>query len=162
VNELAELSTLDNTLSVIIRLTFQHAESRSSISAIGGVAAVVKAMKNFPKCQALQLNACTSLRNLALCSIGKANAFEWDGIKALLAAVNNHLVSAILCREACWALCNMVKGSKENVGLLITLGGGAAVAKVRKEWPDNNDVQTRVRRLANYFAAEWKACADKE
>jgi hypothetical protein len=103
-NKLAELSTLDNTLSVIIRLTFQHAESRSSISAIGGVEAVAKVMKAFPKCQALQLNACTSLRNLALCSIGKANAIESGGIDALLAAINNHLVSAILCREACWAL----------------------------------------------------------
>jgi hypothetical protein len=31
--------------------------------------------------------------------------------------------------------------------------------KVRRKWPD--DVfQKRVRRLAIFFAAEWKACAD--
>jgi hypothetical protein len=53
-------------------------------------------------------------------------------------------------------------GCKENAGLLISLGRGAAVAKVRKEWPDNNDVQTRVRKLASIFAVEWKACVDEE
>jgi hypothetical protein len=55
-----------------------------------------------------------------------------------------------------------VEGSKENTGLLITLGGGAAVAKVRQKWPDNDEIQTQVRRLANCFVAEWKAWDDEE
>jgi hypothetical protein len=42
------------------------------------------------------------------------------------------------------------------------LGGGAAVAKVESKWPDNDSVQAQVRELANYFAAEWKARADKK
>jgi hypothetical protein len=49
----------------------------------------------------------------------------------------------------------MVGGSKGRTELLIDLGGGAAVAKVRKEWLDNNDVQTQVRKVAYSFATEW-------
>jgi hypothetical protein len=77
----------------------------------------------------------------------------------VLAAVNTQLGSAILCENGCWALFNIVKGSKENTGLLITLGGGAAVAKVRTKWPDNNDVQTQVRKLAILIASEMKSWA---
>jgi hypothetical protein len=53
-------------------------------------------------------------------------------------------------------------GSKKITGLLISLGGGAAVEKVRRKWPDNNDVQYHVKILANTFAAEWKDRADEE
>ncbi len=77
-NKLADLSTLDNTLSVIIRLTFQHAESRSSISAIGGVEAVVKTMETFPMSQILQECACASLVNLTCCSISLTNTVELE------------------------------------------------------------------------------------
>jgi hypothetical protein len=103
-NELAELMTLRKTFEVIIILTFYHKKSQAGIAAIGGVEAVVKVMKAFPKCQALQEGACGALRNLACCSIGKRKVVETGGIKVILAAVNNHLVvSAILCQKACRA-----------------------------------------------------------
>jgi hypothetical protein len=62
-NELTELSTRRRTLNIVIILTFEHAESIGGIAAIGGVEAVVKIMKTFPKCQVLQQGACTSLLN---------------------------------------------------------------------------------------------------
>jgi hypothetical protein len=160
-NELAELTTLYKTLGVIISLTFLHDESIVGIAAIGGVEAVVKVMKTFPKCQMLQKRLCSVLLNLASNNIGKARAIESGGIEALIAAVNNHLSSAIVSQKACSALCNIVRGSKENTGLLITLGGGAAVAKVRTKWPNDDHLQTKVRRLANLIAAEMKAWADE-
>jgi hypothetical protein len=160
-NVLSELRTLKMTLSVITNLTFHHDESRVVFVAIGGVEAAVKVMKNFPKCQALQEGACAVLRNLACCSIGKAKATESGGIELLIAAVNNHLGSAIVSRKACSALVNIVRGSKENTGLLITLGGGAAVAKVRSKWPNEDNLQTKVLRLANLIATEMKAWADE-
>jgi uncharacterized pyridoxal phosphate-containing UPF0001 family protein len=73
---LAELTTLHNTLNVIITLTYQHDESKVGISAIGGVEAVVKVMQTFPKCQTLQERVCGALLNLAYCSIGKTIAIE--------------------------------------------------------------------------------------
>jgi hypothetical protein len=146
-NELVELATLRKTLAVIINLTHQYAESRVGITVIGGVEAVVKLMKTFPKCQALQEGACASLMNLTSGSIGLAKAVESGGIKMLLAAVNNHLGSLYICKRSCWALNTIVNGSKENTELLITLDGGAAVARVRRKWPDNDKVQTQVRRL---------------
>jgi hypothetical protein len=79
-NELAELMTLRKALEVIIILTFHHAETQAGIAAIGGVEAIVKAMKAFPKCQALQEGAFGALRNLACCSIGKKKVVklvEW-------------------------------------------------------------------------------------
>jgi hypothetical protein len=162
-NELVLLTTLRRTLSVVIRLTFQHDASNVGIAAIGGAEAVVQIMKTFPKCQTLQKGACTSLLNLTLCSIGKKKAIESGGIEVLIAAINNHFLgSAILCHHACWALECIASVSKENTRLLISLGGGAAVAKVRTKWPDNNDVQTKVRRLASFFVAEWKVYADEE
>jgi hypothetical protein len=156
-NDIAELTTLRKTLIVIIRLTHEHVASRIGITAIGGVEAVFKVMKTFPKCRTLQLVACGALRNLASRSLGKANTIESGGIEAVLAVVSNHLGSAILCENACVSLYMVVKGSKENIGLLITLGGGSALAKVRTKWPDNNYVQTEVRKVANLMEAEMKA-----
>jgi hypothetical protein len=161
-NELAELTTLNKTLNVIVSLTFRHDESKAGIAAIGGVEAVAKVMRTFPKCQRLQQRACGALRNLAYCSIGKKKAITSGGIEVVLAAVNNHLGSVILCQRACAALSNIARSSKESTGLLITLGGGAAVAKVRTKWPDNGNVQAKVRQLAKLLAAEMKAWADKE
>jgi hypothetical protein len=162
-NELAELTTLYNTLGVVINLTFQHVESRAGISAIGGLEAVVKVMKTFPKCQALQDYACQALRNLACNSVtGKANAIEAGGIEVILAAINNHLGSSFICRNACWALRNMVHDSKENTRLRISLGGGAAVYKVRNKWPDDESVQMQVQKLVDLIALEWKALASKK
>jgi hypothetical protein len=111
-------------------------------------------MKTFPNCEILQLVACGALGNLASNSAGKAKAIKCGGIEVLLAAVNNHLGSAKLCERVCWALMNVVMNSKENVGLLITLGGGAAAAKVRTKWPNNNDLQTQVRRMKTLIVAE--------
>jgi hypothetical protein len=152
---LAELKTISKTLSVIIALTFLHDESKIGIAAIGGVEAVVKIMKTFPNCEILQLVACGALGNLASNSTGKAKAIKCGGIEVLLAAVNNHLGSAKVCERVCWALMNIVMNSKENVGLLIILGGAAAVAKVRSKWPDNDKVQKHVRRLSKMFGAHF-------
>jgi hypothetical protein len=156
-NELAELATLHKALCVIIRLTFQHDESRVGISAIGGVEVVVKVMKTFPKCLELQEAACGVLRNLSVCCIDRTNAIESGGIEVLLAAVSNHMGSASVCRHACGALFNIARGSKENTGLLINLGSVATFAKVRTKWPNDDNIQTYVRCLANLIAAEMKA-----
>jgi hypothetical protein len=160
-NESAELTTLHMTLSVIISLTFRHKESKVGISAIGGGEAVAKGMKTFPKCQAFHEGACGALDNLTCSSIGKKKAIESGGLQLIIAAVNNHLGSAYMCQTGCWALHNIVNGSKENTELLISLGGGAAVAKVRRKWPNNDLIQTLVRKLARLFALEWKACANE-
>ncbi len=88
---------------------------------------------------------------------GRAKATESGGMEVLLAAVSNHLGYALICQHACGALHHLVKGSKANTGLLISLGGATAVAKVRTKWPDNNYVQTEVRKLANLFVAEMRA-----
>jgi hypothetical protein len=161
VNEFDELWTLNKTLEVINGLTYEHDESLVGITAIGGVEVAVKIMNTFPKCADLQLRACVAVINLATCNIGKARIIESGGIEALLATVTNHLNSENMCGNTCWALSNIVDGSKENAGLLISLGGGAAVEKVRRKWPDNIDVQSHVKVLANTFAAEWKARADE-
>jgi hypothetical protein len=161
-NELVELTTLRKTLNVITNLTFQHVESRVGISATGGVEALVKIMRTFPKCEALQLHACSCLLNLASCSIGMTNAVESGGIEAVLAAINNHLGSEILCRKACVVLCNMMFVNKENTKILISMGGGATVDKAKRKWSDDGSIQTQVRKLASFFAVEWKARADKK
>jgi hypothetical protein len=114
-------------------------------------------MKTFPKCQYLQRRACGVLCNMANCSIGEAKAIESGGIEVLLAAINNHLKSADVCDNACSALWNIARCRKENTELLINLGVGAAVAKVRTKWPDNNDIQAHVRDLADMIVEEMRA-----
>jgi hypothetical protein len=173
-NELAELKTLCRSLRVITDLTNMQNVIMDAITAVGGVEAVVEVMKQFPKCRALQSSACDAIRNLARCSIGKNQAVETGGIKVLLAAINNHLSSALVCERACWALSNIVTGSKENTELLIFLGGATAVAKVRTMWqnndavqtmvggPNNDEVQTRVGRLAKLISVELATWADFE
>jgi hypothetical protein len=149
-------------LNVILGLTYYLEESRVGISSLGGVEAVLKVMKTFPKCQALQENACVVLGNLALCNLGRKKIVESDGLHILLAAVNNHLDSLKVCEYACRALSNMVEENKEHTELLIKLGGATAVAKVKEEWPDNEDVQDQVQRLAKLLAAEMNSWADGE
>jgi hypothetical protein len=158
--ELAELTTLHKTLQAIIYLTYGSEMGKVGIATIGGTEAAVKVMKTFPKCRALQERACTVLRNLSCCSIGITKAIESGGIELLLAAVNNHLGSAIVCQDACGALVNFVRCSKENTRLLIALCGTAAVAKVRTKWPDDNDVQVHVRALVNRIVAVMKTWAN--
>jgi hypothetical protein len=99
------------------------------------VEAADKIMKTFPECQRLQLFPSCALRNLTLLNIGTEKA----------AVVTNHLGSAILCANACWALKNIAVKSKENICLIISLGGGATMAKVRAKWLNNEDVQRFVR-----------------
>jgi hypothetical protein len=77
-------------------------------------------------------------------------------------ANTRHLDSADVCKQACSVLVHIVTGSKENTGLLITLGGGAAVAKVRTKWPHNKDIQTIVRHLNDLIVAEMKAWVDED
>jgi hypothetical protein len=156
-NELPELATINNTLRAIVWLTYYSEIGRIGIATVGGGEAVAKVMKTFPKCQTLQEYACSALRNLACCSIGKTKVVESGGIGVLLAAINNHLGSPRFCSRACEALYNIVLGSREFTGLLISLGGGAVVAKVRIKWPDNDKVQTQVQQLARLFAEKWKA-----
>jgi hypothetical protein len=53
---------------------------------------------------------------------------------------------------------NMFSGSNENTALSISLGGAAAVAKVRTKWPDNDDVQN-VRIISELMGDEMKTWA---
>jgi hypothetical protein len=160
-HELPELKTVEITLRVIVNLTHYSKMARSGMVAVGGVEAVVKAMKTFPNCLSLQDWACAALGNLAYGNAtGKKQAIESGGIELLLAAVNNHLGSSLVCEAACWALYNIVVGSKENTDRLINLGGGAAVEKVNIKWADNKVVQALVEKLASIFVAGWKARSD--
>jgi hypothetical protein len=153
-NELAELETIEKTLCVFVWLSFQTETGRVVIATVGGVQAVGKVMQAFPMCKVVQERGCDTLRNLTWCSIGKKKAIESGGIEVVLAAINNHLDSAKLCEHACSALSNIVS-DYENRGLLITLNCGAAVEKVGKKWPDADDVQTQVRKLAKLFVTAW-------
>jgi hypothetical protein len=156
------LGILQESLDLIDDLTYKHDVSRAGITAVGGVEAVIEVMNTFPKLQELQRTACSVLRNLARCNIGKEKAAESDGIKALFAAVNNNLFVCVVCERACWALVNIVKGRKENTKLLISLGGAATVSKVKNNWPGNAEVQTQVRILAALIAAEMNSWASEE
>jgi hypothetical protein len=94
--------------------------SRVGITAIGGVEAVVKVMRTFPKCHDLQKCATIALCNLVHNnSIGKNKAVESGGLEVLLAAVNNdldnnNLDSAFFCQKACWALKIIVFGTRKT------------------------------------------------
>jgi hypothetical protein len=147
-NELAGLTTLKWTITVIYSLAHMHDVSKEGFIVVGGVETVVEVTKMFPKCEDIQKSACAALGNLTyICNIGRKRAVEAGGIEVLLAAVNNHLGSASVCGNACCALANIVTGFNENIERLITQGGTAAVDKVSNKWPDNDKVQTRVQRL---------------
>jgi hypothetical protein len=154
-DELAELDTMDDSIRLLNDLMYTLEESRARTTAIGGVEAVVKVMKTFPKCLNLQYSASIALLYFTRCNIGMKRVVETGGIKVLLAAVNNHLDSYDpICEMACWALRNIANGSKENMGLLISLGGAAVVAKVRTKWPDYEDIQKLERQLATLIDHE--------
>jgi hypothetical protein len=152
---LAELMTLRKTLHVIICLTHHLDESKIGITAIGGVEAVVKAMKTFPLCLTLQEFACNVILNLACCSIFKKQAAERDAIEVLLAAINNHLGSAYIGERACLLLINLIADSSENTELFICLGGASAVAKIKNKWPGNERIQDRMRHLSKSIASHF-------
>jgi hypothetical protein len=113
-----------------------------------------RSVRTFPKCFDLQRPACFALRNLASCNLDKKKSVETGAMEVLVAAVNNHLNSADVCRFGCWALSNIVMESKENTELLISLGGAAAVSNVRKEWLDNDNIQIQVQSPAKLIGAE--------
>jgi hypothetical protein len=161
-NEHDDLTALYKTLGVMSNSAYHVDESRAGISSVGGVEAVLKVMETFPKCQALQGHACAVLGSLVDCSIGRKKAVASGGFQLLLAAVNNHLDSANLCEYACYDLSNMIEENKEQTKLLIKLGGASAIAKVKEEWPDDDDVQEQVQRLAKLIGTEMNSWADEE
>jgi hypothetical protein len=152
-NELAELTTLHKTLHIMIRLTHHLDESKVGIAANGGVEAVVKAMKTFPKCQKTQLYSCFLLHNLACCRIGKKRIVESDGMKYTLAVINNHLDHADTCERACSILMVVIADSNDNTEVFIDLGGAAAVVKVNNMWPENYRIQSGISHLSGSIAA---------
>jgi hypothetical protein len=114
-------------------------------------------MNTFPKCQTLQGCACEVLLKLARCSIGKTKAIEAGGVEVFLAAVNSHLDSADVRESACRALVAIADGNRKHTERLISLGGGAVVAKVRNKWPDNDQVKLYMRSLTRLFLKEMKS-----
>jgi hypothetical protein len=82
-NEVAELTTIDMTFSVIINFinwTVDNDVSRDGIAAIGGVEAIFRVMKTFPECRALQEHACPALFSLiSRNETGQKKAIESGG-----------------------------------------------------------------------------------
>jgi hypothetical protein len=117
-NELAVLVILQKTLVVITDLTFSHnVESRGGTTAIGGVEVIVKIMRTFPKCQALQETARGALVNLTCNNpAGKKKAIESGGIEVVLADVTNHLNTAHACERACKYLVNIAMEGRKIPG----------------------------------------------
>jgi hypothetical protein len=154
--ELSELKTVCKTLRLVALLLDTHRESRVAMTAIGGVEAIVSVLKTFRNCEDLQTLACYSLRMLAQCKIGKITAVEAGAMQVLLVAINDYLGrSANTCGHALYALVNLVKESKENTELLISLGGAAAVVKVKKfKWGYDSGVQPPLRNLATLLTEE--------
>jgi hypothetical protein len=139
---LAELTTLRKSLRVIARLIFYKDDSKVGITDAGGVEAVLEVIKTFPKCHDLQTSACGVLARLISHNIIRQNrAVKLGCIDVLLVATCNHLRSAEVCAHVCCALVDIATGSKENTERLITLGGAAAVDKLKIMWPDNKRVQ---------------------
>jgi hypothetical protein len=133
-NELAELTTLHKTLSVIIRLTFLHEESKVGITAIGGVEAVVKVMKTFPRCQTLQEYACRALANLTYKNVtGKKQATESGGCLVLVQLMKNTLD----------VITNVTHQHEESKVGITAVGGVEAVVKVMKTFPKCQVLQER-------------------
>jgi hypothetical protein len=128
---------------------------------VGGVEAVIKAMKAFPKCCKIQEFACILVLNLACCKIGKRRIIEADGMEYVLASINNHLNSALVCKYACIALSNIIEKENKEVRLLISLDGATAVAKVREECPDGDAAQAWAK-LAKSIGTEMISWADKD
>jgi hypothetical protein len=161
--EAAELNTLYQSLRVISCLTSGHDESKVGISSVGGVKAIAKVMKSFPRSLDLQMVACGALGNLTYCDLGTKKAVEADAMVVLVAAANNHLRNACICEYACWALSNIIDESKENTKQLILLDGATAVTKVTDKWPAHIDVQTKVQSLIKSIATEMSSwLSDKE
>jgi hypothetical protein len=107
-------------------------ESKAGISSVGGVEAVVNVMKAFPKCQALQVEACIVVANFVDCRIGMKKAVEAGAIEFLLAAINNHLdFTPDVSDCACSTLSRIVADSKENIELFISSGGVSTMAGLK-------------------------------
>jgi hypothetical protein len=79
---------------------------------------------------------------------------ETVAMEALVFSLKNHFDSACVCEFAYRALSKIAEGNKKQTELLIELDCGIAVARAKKEWPNDNGVQTQVRRLAELLAAE--------
>jgi hypothetical protein len=84
-------------------------------------------------------------------------SIETGGMEVLLAAINNHLGCATLCRNACAAMSNIASDSKENTGLLIGMCVTAVVVKVKNKWPDDTKVQRAVKRLTQSIIFEMNS-----
>jgi hypothetical protein len=145
--DLPELETIDKSLEIILSLTY-HLGGKT-VASIGGVEAVVKAMRTFSNCPKLQDTACCVLGNLLFCSIGQKKALESGAMEVALDALDTHLDTDTVCANACFTLHRMLAASKETTERFISNGGVTTVASVRLEWQhdDMSPVHEAVRKL---------------
>ncbi len=96
-------------------------------------------------------------------NIGKKRLLQEDGIKVLLATVNHHLDSSRVCQNALGALENIIMTGhyQEHIRRCLREGGATSLARVREEWPYDDDVQPPVRALAKLVVDEMKTWAEE-
>eukprot|EP01114_Cavostelium_apophysatum_P012635 TRINITY_DN2879_c0_g1_i1.p1 TRINITY_DN2879_c0_g1~~TRINITY_DN2879_c0_g1_i1.p1 ORF type:complete len:900 (+),score=113.56 TRINITY_DN2879_c0_g1_i1:35-2701(+) len=116
---------------------------RTKIDALGGLRAILLAMKTFPESARLQQNALCALHSVTFAQMDDerrlAKVGSLGGIEAVLLAIQNHAQDAELLRIACDMLANLaiVVSNRERI---FQLKGIDILTAVMKNHVSNDDV----------------------
>jgi hypothetical protein len=133
---------LYRALLLIMAVAYRNKDDRVNVfSGCGAIEATIAVMEAIPLDGSIQGTACGALLNLAaneriVLSVAPAEVAR--GMRALIAALHQHLTNGDLCCCACSALRNLTLNNNENTRLMRNLGGVIAVATVMTNWPDNS------------------------
>ena len=115
-------------------------ENKVKIANLGGIQAILKAMKDHAAEAKVQENACAALLNLGINVDNKVKIAALQGIQAILKGMKDHATQAKVQRQACAALGSLAIND-DNAVTIANLGGIQALLKAMKDHATEAKVQ---------------------
>lgn len=130
--------TLSHASLVLSNLAFGNAEIKIAAGELGGIAEIVKGMREHLDYQAMQARGSLALRNLCYGSDGNQSiAGEAGAAEALLKAIEGYLDDREVVHQSCVALANLSNESVPNRGRIVAAGGAGTAVRLMLTYRDS-------------------------
>jgi hypothetical protein len=148
---MAELKVLAKALQQVCVLTCSPYDAKETIRVefvkSGLIRCVVKIMKAFPVCAAMQWDACVTLWNLLQSEKGKKKGVKDGAMEALLQAAKLHPKSEEICSDALDTLGNLIEGSCKYTKLLLNRDAASVASNMLVVWEKSSEAHGSAKRL---------------
>ena len=121
--------------AVLATLSFRSPKNKLKISKLGGIKAILEAMRKHPKNDEVQIDGCKALASLAFDTSLQRTIASSCGITVIIDAMKEHLDNWQVQAEACKALSELAYRCTENKKIITECHGATSIveAMIRHE-----------------------------